>query len=65
MVVKFEPGPAKLQVVKALKEELHLKLKEAKDLVDNGEFICNEEQFPAVKKALADQGARDFFVKVV
>lgn len=62
MVVKFEPGPAKLQVVKTLKEELHLGLKEAKDFADNGKFICNEEQFPAVKKALAAKGARNFEV---
>ena len=62
MKVKFNPGPAKLYAVKTIKENLHLGLKEAKDCVDNGEFECSDEQYPIVKKALIEGGARDFYV---
>lgn len=61
MKVKFSPGAAKLQVVKVLKEELNLGLKEAKDMVDACEFECTDVQFPNLKKKLEAQGAREFY----
>lgn len=62
MKVKFNPGPAKLQAVKAIKENLHLGLAEAKNCVHNGEFECSDEQYPIVKKELIEAGAHDFYV---
>lgn len=62
MVVKFNPGAAKLLVVKTLKEELHLGLKEAKDFADDKEFVCSKEDFPRVKAALEEAGAGEFEV---
>lgn len=61
MKVKFNPGPSKLMVVKILKEELHLSLKEAKDMVDAREFECSESVYPTVKKLLETIGAWDFY----
>lgn len=61
MKVKFNPGAAKLQVVKVLKEELHLGLKEAKDAVDACEFECYDTEYPQLKKKLEAQGAGDFY----
>ena len=61
MKVKFNPGPSKLMVVKILKEELHIGLKEAKDMADAKEFECSEAMYPSVKKKLEMGGARDFY----
>lgn len=63
MKIKFNPGPAKLQVVKVLKENLNIGLKEAKDCADNREFECSKEQCPSIMKALIFAGAYDFYVK--
>ena len=38
----FKPGPAKLQVVKAIKETITIGLREAKDAVDLGRVECEE-----------------------
>jgi ribosomal protein L7/L12 len=61
MKVKFNPGAAKLQVIKVLKEELHLGLKEAKDMVDACEFECPDAEYPNLKKKLVEQGAGEFY----
>jgi ribosomal protein L7/L12 len=60
MKVKFNPGASKLRVVKVLKEELHLGLKEAKDMMDAGEFECYDTEYPHLKKELEKVGAGDF-----
>ena len=61
--VKFNPGERKLICVKLLKENLNLGLKEAKDCVDDQEFECTREQYPAIKAALISEGAHDFYIK--
>ena len=38
----FNPGPAKLQVVKAIKETIDIGLREAKDAVELGRVKCEE-----------------------
>ena len=63
MKVKFNPGSTRLQVVKVLKENLYIGLKEAKDCVDDREFECSEEQYPAIKRELTFAGAYDFCVE--
>jgi len=60
MNVQFNPGAAKLRVVKVLKETLHLGLKEAKDFVDAREFTCNPDEYEKVKKELEEEGASNF-----
>jgi len=60
MKVKFSPGATKLQVVKVLKEELHLGLKEAKDMADACEFECYDTEYPHLKKKLEEVGAGEF-----
>ena len=62
MVVNFNPGASKLHVVKTLKEGLKIGLIEAKDFVDNKQFVCSEEEFPSIKTALIDVGAGEFEV---
>lgn len=61
MKVKFNPGASKLQVVKVLKEELHLGLKEAKDMADACEFECPKAEYPNLKKKLEEVGAGEFY----
>ena len=61
MKVKFNPGATKLQVVKVLKEGLHLGLKEAKDAVDTCEFECSDAEYPSLKEKLEAEGAREFY----
>jgi len=61
MKVKFSPGANKLHVVKILLEELHLGLKEAKDMVDAREFECPKEEYPSIKKKLEEVGAGEFY----
>ena len=60
-VVLKAPGAAKLQVVKAVKEQTGLGLKEAKDLVDGAPSVIKEgldkAAAEALKKALEDAGA--------
>ena len=60
-VVLVEAGAAKLQVVKAVKEQCGLGLKEAKDLVDGVPSKLKEgvakEEAEALKKALEAEGA--------
>ena len=60
-VVLKSAGPAKLQVVKAVKEHCGLGLKEAKDLVDGAPSKVKEgvakEEAEALKKALEEAGA--------
>ena len=54
-------GAAKLQVVKAVKEQCGLGLKEAKDLVDGAPSTLKEglskDDAEALKKALEEAGA--------
>jgi ribosomal protein L7/L12 len=61
MKVKFSPGACKLQVVKVLKEELHIGLKEAKDMADACEFECYDTEYPHLKKKLEEVGAGEFY----
>ena len=60
-VVLKAPGAQKLQVVKAVKEQTGLGLKEAKDLVDSAPSTIKEgldkAAAEALKKALEDAGA--------
>lgn len=60
-VVLKSAGSAKLQVVKAVKENCGLGLKEAKDLVDGAPSKIKEgvakEEAEALKKALEEAGA--------
>lgn len=60
-VILKAAGAAKLQVVKAVKEQCGLGLKEAKDLVDAAPKAIKEglskEDAEALKKALEDAGA--------
>ena len=60
-VVLKSAGSAKLQVVKAVKEQCGLGLKEAKDLVDGAPSKIKEgvakEEAESVKKALEEAGA--------
>jgi len=60
-VILKAAGTAKLQVVKAVKEQCGLGLKEAKDLVDAAPKAIKEglskEDAEALKKALEDAGA--------
>ena len=60
-VVLKSAGAAKLQVVKAVKEQCGLGLKEAKELVDGAPSKVKEgvakEQAEALKKALEEAGA--------
>lgn len=60
MVIEFNPGPAKLQVVKAIKETFKIGLKEAKDMCDDGKIECTREQFAKIKPALEVYGAGEF-----
>lgn len=48
-------------VVKTLKEGLHIGLKDAKDMVNAGEFECSEVVYPTIKKVLEKVGAFDFY----
>ena len=60
-VVLKSAGPAKLAVVKAVKESCGLGLKEAKDLVDAAPSVIKEgvtkDEAEALKKALEEGGA--------
>jgi large subunit ribosomal protein L7/L12 len=60
-VVLKSAGSAKLQVVKAVKEQCGLGLKEAKDLVDAAPSVIKEgaskDEAEALKKTLEDAGA--------
>ena len=60
-VVLTEAGPAKLQVVKAVKEACGLGLKEAKDLVDGAPSTLKEglskDEAENLKKAIEEAGA--------
>lgn len=60
MNVSFNPGPNKLRVAKALKEGLHLGLKEARDMVNAKEFECTPKEYPEIKDALMAVGASNF-----
>lgn len=60
MKVKFSPGANKLLVVKVLKDELHLGLKEAKDMEVAREFECSDIEYPYLKKKLEEVGAGEF-----
>lgn len=60
-VVLKAPGAAKLQVVKLVKEQTGLGLKEAKDLVDGAPSVVKEAlpkaEAEALKKVLEEAGA--------
>ena len=61
MKVKFSPGASRLRVVKVLKEEFHLHLKEAKEMMEAGEFECYDTEYPHLKKKLEEVGAGEFY----
>lgn len=54
----IDPGAAKLQVVKAIKETTHCSLREAKDAVDLQRVDCEPKQREALIKALEAAGAK-------
>lgn len=56
MLVKFKPGPNKLNAVKILRDELATSLREAKDAVDYGEFKCTEQSYEEIKKKIESNG---------
>ena len=60
-VILTSPGQAKLQVIKAVKENAGLGLKEAKDLVDKAPVAIKEKvskaEAEALKAALEEAGA--------
>lgn len=57
MLVKFKPGPNKLQVVKILLEELEISLKEARDAVVNDcMFKCTNQSFEKIKEKIEKNG---------
>lgn len=58
MKIIFNPGCAKLQMVKAVKETLGIGLKEAKDAVDYGEVDCPEEMQDELKTAITTCGGK-------
>jgi len=60
MKVQFNPGASRLQVVKVLKDGLHIGLKEAKDMMEAGEFECYDTEYPRLKKKLEEVGAGEF-----
>ncbi len=60
ITIRFISDPNKLAVVKIIKEELHIGLKEAKDCVDAGQLECTEEQWETMRPALQQAGACRF-----
>ena len=54
----IDPGPAKLQVAKAIKQTTHCGLREAKDAVEIQRVDCEPEQKEALIKALEAAGAK-------
>ena len=44
VTLHFKPGAAKLQVVKAIKETIHIGLRECKDAVELGRVQCEESE---------------------
>ena len=60
MVIKFNPGAAKLQVVKTIKVGLNIGLKEAKDMCGDRKIRCTKEQFAKIKPELEKSGAGEF-----
>lgn len=54
----IDPGAAKLQVVKAIKDVTKCGLREAKDAVDLQRVNCEPEQREALIKALEAAGAK-------
>jgi len=60
MVIKFNPGAAKLRVIKVIKVGLDTSLKEAKDMVDDRKIRCTKEQFTKIKPELEKSGAGEF-----
>jgi ribosomal protein L7/L12 len=60
MVIEFNPGSAKLQVIKVIKVGLDTGLKEAKHMCVDGKIECTREQFAKIKPALELYGAGEF-----
>lgn len=58
ITVNFDPGANKLQMVKAIKETLHIGLKEAKDFVELHRIQCEKEQGDAVIEAIEGAGGK-------
>ncbi len=54
----FKPGPSKLEVVKAIKDTLHMSLKDAKDAVELGRITCYPDDRERLVKAMEDAGAK-------
>ena len=54
----FNPGPAKLQVVKAIKETLHIGLKDARDAVELGRIECVPSYRERLVEAIEDAGGK-------
>lgn len=58
IVVWFDPGPARLQMVKAIKDVLNKGLREAKDAVDLGRCECDESDKQRLINAIEDCGGK-------
>ncbi len=60
--VRFDPGPAKLQVIKVLFQNLTISLKQAKDYADSKEFHCESVEYDDLVKKMKREGAHDFVI---
>lgn len=56
MKIKFNPGDYKLQMVKAIKDALHLGLKEARDAVEAGEVECPDDKYDTLCQVITENG---------
>ena len=54
----FKPGPYKLQIVKAIMNNAHISLREAKDAVDMERVKCEAKYKDAVIKAIEESGGK-------
>lgn len=52
----FKPGAAKLQVVKAIKETIHIGLRECRDAVELGRVQCDESERQLLTDAIEVAG---------
>ena len=58
VTIYFKPGDNKLLVVKAIKETLHLSLKDARDAADLGRITCYQSDRDRLVKAIEDAGGK-------
>lgn len=58
VTIYFDPGPAKLQVVKAIWKTLSINLGDARDAVDLGRLKCDKNRREEVTKAIEKAGGK-------